>query len=499
MRIIILTLLVCLASIGNGAGQNVGIGTREPYNRLHIEGNLLVTAPTLSNTAQPTAAQTIVMEPRSTIQVGLADSVVRIYDPGGAGGDYGSSQLSNVGFNSASLTQTAFEVTIESIGLDRGDSLIITTGNVVLLAVGDGYYTTGKWVFGTRHLNVLFKSNLDFMTGPGFSILLRRLYRPANLPLVAAAKTTAMFFDVSNYTFRAGELSTAETGPGSVGIGYLPVASGSNSIAIGYQTRATGFVAIAMGNSAIASGNWATALGNGTEASGGSSTALGYQTIASGGASTAIGDEAQATGTSATAIGRNVTASGNYSTALGNNVSTSGEEGSLVIGDNSSSGTMNAATPNSFRARFAGGYRFYTSSDLTTNALLSAGSNAWSTASDKRLKENFLELDGESFLQKIAAMKLSSWNYKQQDATKFRHYGPMAQDFYTAFGNDGIGTIGNDTTINQADFDGVNLVAIQALVKRTEEQQKEIALYKEALEILKKEVAALKKTQAGKN
>src|SRR6476620_7712762 len=45
----------------------------------------------------------------------------------------------------------------------------------------------------------------------------------------------------------------------------------------------------------------------------------------------------------------------------------------------------------------------------------------------------------------------------------------MAQDFFAAFGKDSYGTIGNDTTINQADFDGINLIAIQALETRTRE------------------------------
>ena len=44
---------------------------------------------------------------------------------------------------------------------------------------------------------------------------------------------------------------------------------------------------------------------------------------------------------------------------------------------------------------------------------------------------------------------------------------------------------GADTTINSADFDGVNLIAIQALEKRT-------ASYKNEMEGLKKENAELK-------
>jgi hypothetical protein len=45
----------------------------------------------------------------------------------------------------------------------------------------------------------------------------------------------------------------------------------------------------------------------------------------------------------------------------------------------------------------------------------------------------------------------------------------MAQDFFEAFGKDDLGTIGCDTLINQHDFLGVNLIATQALEKRTTE------------------------------
>jgi regulator of replication initiation timing len=64
-------------------------------------------------------------------------------------------------------------------------------------------------------------------------------------------------------------------------------------------------------------------------------------------------------------------------------------------------------------------------------------------------------------------MRLGSWNYKFQNAKIFRHYGPMAQEFYKAFGNDGIGKIGCDTLINSADIDGVMMIGIQALEKRS--------------------------------
>jgi hypothetical protein len=130
---------------------------------------------------------------------------------------------------------------------------------------------------------------------------------------------------------------------------------------------------------------------------------------------------------------------------------------------------MQTFVDNGFRARFAGGYRFFTNSAVTIGAFLNANANAWAALSDVRLKENFIPVDGESFLKKIAAMPQYTWNYIGQDIKTLRHYGPMAQDFYKAFGKDSLGEIGCDTLINQQDFLGVNLIAIQALEKRTKE------------------------------
>jgi hypothetical protein len=49
----------------------------------------------------------------------------------------------------------------------------------------------------------------------------------------------------------------------------------------------------------------------------------------------------------------------------------------------------------------------------------------------------------------------------------------MAQDFYAHFGKDEFGSVGCDTLIASADFDGVNFAAIKALEERTRELQKE--------------------------
>jgi hypothetical protein len=105
------------------------------------------------------------------------------------------------------------------------------------------------------------------------------------------------------------------------------------------------------------------------------------------------------------------------------------------------------------------------------------------SASDRDGKENFRPVDARAVLDKVAALPLSEWNYKADAAT--RHVGPMAQDFYAAFG------VGPDNKhIATVDADGVALAAIQGLNAKLEEklQQKEteIAELKQRLDKLEK-------------
>ena len=140
--------------------------------------------------------------------------------------------------------------------------------------------------------------------------------------------------------------------------------------------------------------------------------------------------------------------------------------------------------------RFGGGYTFYTGSNIASQpsapgAELKANQTSWSVLSDSTRKENFRYSDGVSFLKKISAIRLGSWNYKGQDVKQYRHYGPMAQDFFAAFGHDELGVVGDDKSINQADFDGVNLIAIQALIKEVEALKAENKMLKNSEAVLK--------------
>ncbi len=278
--------------------------------------------------------------------------------------------------------------------------------------------------------------------------------------------------------------NTAASGDRSTAFGNTTIASGPSSTAFGYLARATEMRSTAFGFDTRATGNTSTAFGGETIAGGLYSTAFGYQSRANVETSTAFGSGAIANGVRSTAFGNGATTGAEGVNAISMGTSTSSNHlNSLVAGNNVAS-----SSDNQFTARFQGGYRFMTQAQSVSNigAQLANGANAWSTMSSKILKENFVPVDGKQVLAKIMEFDLTSWNYKGQDKTKLRHYGPMAEDFYEAFGNDGVGTIGNDDSINQADFDGINMIAIQALAKENIELAKKNAELNARIERLEK-------------
>ena len=246
-------------------------------------------------------------------------------------------------------------------------------------------------------------------------------------------------------------------------------------------------------------GSLSTAMGYNTIASGGSSTAMGYNTIASGGSSTALGNFTISSGNSSIATGFSTTASGNNSTAMGTYVNTNNQTGAFIIGDSDplSQGVTYSGGADQFVARFYNGYYLLTSGDNPRSGVqLAHNGNSWVSICDKNLKENFEPLSGEEILQKISSIPFMSWNYKKQDPKIYRHYGIMAQDFNSAFGHDKYGTIGNDTTVNPIDMIGIDMAAIQALEKRTNELRNENTALKIQLEDQNKENNSLKQSVA---
>lgn len=191
------------------------------------------------------------------------------------------------------------------------------------------------------------------------------------------------------------------------------------------------------------------------------------------------------------ALGFNNIASGYRSTAMGYNVSTGAKKGAFIIGD---SDPLNQATTISgeadqFVARFLNGYFLLTSGNLNdgngsvrTGVKIGRGQNSWATLSDSTKKERFRPIIHADLLRRIGAMNLTTWNYKGQQG--IRHYGPMAQDFYAAFGSDGLGQIGCDTLIYSHDLAGVTFTAIQALIRENQNLKTENTQLKSSLDRL---------------
>ena len=135
-------------------------------------------------------------------------------------------------------------------------------------------------------------------------------------------------------------------------------------------------------------------------------------------------------------------------------------------------------------------YTFWVSA--SNYAYLIPASNGWAYTSDKNKKERFLEVNGEGVLKKISFIPFYSWNFKASDTKQYRHYGIMAQDFYSAFGKDDYGAIGNDTTVSPLDLLGVAYSAIKALEKRTETLQAQNNNMAHEMEKLQKALEAVK-------
>ncbi|HET7925350.1 MAG TPA: tail fiber domain-containing protein, partial [Rhodanobacteraceae bacterium] len=94
-------------------------------------------------------------------------------------------------------------------------------------------------------------------------------------------------------------------------------------------------------------------------------------------------------------------------------------------------------------------------------AYLSSG-GVWTNASSKTFKDGFGSVDVGAVLEKLVAMPVQTWFYKQSH-DEGRHIGPFAEDFAAAFG---YGQ--DDKHIATVDESGVTIAAIQGLNQKVE-------------------------------
>lgn len=108
--------------------------------------------------------------------------------------------------------------------------------------------------------------------------------------------------------------------------------------------------------------------------------------------------------------------------------------------------------------------------------------------SDAALKENRDPVDQHQVLESLLEIPIETWNYiAEPDA--IRHMGPMAQDFFAAYG------LGVDDRLHAIDVQGVALASIQALHEIVQERDAEIAALEARLTELEERMAT--ETPAG--
>ncbi|HYR09956.1 MAG TPA: tail fiber domain-containing protein [Longimicrobium sp.] len=221
------------------------------------------------------------------------------------------------------------------------------------------------------------------------------------------------------------------------------------------------------------------------------SVAIGQDVRASAANATAFGLRSTAAQVTSFAAGEDNTASGASSVALGYHAHTNARSGSFVFSDRSSVDTLRAGVNHSANWRVSGGFRVFTSSNLSTGVTIQSGasvsnwgqsnaviststgaylstSGVWTNTSDVNRKHLFQSVSGEDVLARLRSMPITTWSYRA-DGEDIRHLGPTAQDFRAAFG------LGNDeVTIGTVDADGVALAAAQALERRTADQDARI-------------------------
>lgn len=77
--------------------------------------------------------------------------------------------------------------------------------------------------------------------------------------------------------------------------------------------------------------------------------------------------------------------------------------------------------------------------------------------------------DADEVLRRLAELPIGYWTYGWEDA-EVRHLGPMAQDFWEAFG---LGT--TDRRMSTVDVNGVLIASVKALLQRVEALEAEMA------------------------
>ncbi len=362
--------------------------------------------------------------------------------------------------------------------LDNSEYATIAGGfsNVVTASygsIGGGFsnvVTRAAGTVGGGHLNTA--GGISSTVGGGYSNLARGL----------AAAVAGGFVNTASSDYAAvagGYYNTASNLYAAVAGGYYNVASGDLAfVGSGDTNVASGSAAVIgggrdnynRGSRGFIGGGYANVVSNSyaTVAGGYGNVGCGYESAIGGGDTNRTCNAAGQGGSYATVPGGYLNeASGGYSFAAGYRAKAR-RQGCFVWGD-STNADLECLYYDAMIVRASGGITLFTNGGMTAGVRVASGGGSWSSLSARERKENFVPVDGQSLLDRLAAIAISTWNYKAQGAA-VRHIGPMADDFNRLV--DGLGGEGSDH-INSLDADGVALAAIQGLYARVQALQAE--------------------------
>lgn len=323
-----------------------------------------------------------------------------------------------------------------------------------------------------------------------------------------------------------GMYTTISGGSGNRAVGRMSTIGGGtrNQALSAYATVGGGSYNLAIGGtSTIAGGTGNQALGIGSTIGGGAgNNTAGLQSTISGGLSNRVTDNYSlvaggrqnvagnenndledavyasvgggygnhAGGAYATVPGGHANqAMGDYSIAVGNQAQIDSTHPGTFLFADSNDFPFHSSAPNEFAVRATGGVRFVTALDRNgtplTGVQLVSGSGSWETLSDRTAKAAVIPVDSHKILERLMEVPVSTWRYIGQDET-VRHIGPMAQDFYAAFG---MGT--DEHFIGSVDADGVSMAAIQGLYQVVQEKDARISVLESQNAEMKQRLDAL--------
>ena len=353
----------------------------------------------------------------------------------------GTGAAGNYGLTVNQPSQTGILVASPVTGVGAGLDLQTTgsTGNDwEILATGSGS-TQGLGKFNIRDIatgtDVFTISSTDAVTIGGA------------LTLQGNVKDSSTGTTSSNVVggWNGNTVTNSATGATIAGGGESPENGGPNTVSADFGT--------------VGGGEGNTASNASTVAGGYANTASGFgSTIGGGGINTGSGSTSTVPG------GYFNIASGDISFAAGF-VAHATDSGSFVWCQQDGYPCTSSGT-NSFVVSVNGPIYFYDGIN-GQGCYLSAGSGSWTCSSDRNLKDNIVSIDPRSVLDRVARMPISQWSMKA-DGAGHKHIGPMAQDFYAAFG---LGE--TDKYIAQGDAQGVALASIQGLYQMMQEKLRE--------------------------